>query len=100
METRISAEHAFQFGVDVVRNGEGEEHTWQLIDYPLADSGSGSQKSAMTIWRALKYIPSLVATQGKLTLVELKPKKRSVSSIASPSIMGVFSLGFENEDRE
>jgi len=95
METRISAEQAFQFGVDVARNGEGEEQIWQLIDYPLADSGSGSQKSAMTIWRALKYVPSLVATQGKLTLVELKPKtgryhqlRRHLSWVLNTPIVG------------
>jgi 23S rRNA-/tRNA-specific pseudouridylate synthase len=41
---------------------------WQLIDSPL------DGKHAVTVWRAIRYIPSLHAHDGYLTLVEMKPK--------------------------
>ena len=44
------------------------ELSWQLIDHPL------DEKSAVTIWRAIKYSKSLKANDNYLTLVELKPK--------------------------
>merc|ERR1712146_596874 len=41
---------------------------WQLIDHAL------DQKSAITLWKTLKYVESLKAKDGYLTLVEMKPK--------------------------
>ena len=35
---------------------------------------SGVSKSAVTVWRPLRYVKSLKANDGVLTLVELKPK--------------------------
>lgn len=64
-KTSISAAEAFELGVDVDPNSEEK---WQLIDYPLDD------KSAVTIWKSLKYGKSLKANQNYCTLVELKPK--------------------------
>jgi hypothetical protein len=45
-----------------------EEGDWQLIDSPLDD------KSAVTVWRSVRYAKSLHAMDGHLTLVEMKPK--------------------------
>ena len=79
-ETNISTEEAHELGVDVqdylnVGSDDGDESSddsdffsWQIIDSVL------NEKSAVTVWRPLKYVKSLVATDGVLTLVELKPK--------------------------
>jgi 23S rRNA-/tRNA-specific pseudouridylate synthase len=83
-ETRITSQEAYEMGVDVDMNilnddcgGENSFTTnsteqkfssWQLVDTMLDD------KSAVTIWRPLKYVKSLKAKDGVLTLVELKPK--------------------------
>jgi 23S rRNA-/tRNA-specific pseudouridylate synthase len=47
-----------------------QEHNdkWQLIDFAL------EEKSAVTIWRPLAYVPSVEAKEDYLTLVEMKPK--------------------------
>jgi 23S rRNA-/tRNA-specific pseudouridylate synthase len=65
METAISSEAAHDLGVDVDPNSSDE---WQLIDHPL------DEKSAVTIWKSLKYAKSLKANENHFTLVELKPK--------------------------
>ncbi len=64
---RISATEAFQLGVDVDPQSPERDY-WHLIDSPL------EEKSAVTVWRALKYAKSLKAKDGYMTLVELKPK--------------------------
>jgi 23S rRNA-/tRNA-specific pseudouridylate synthase len=64
-ETAISSEGAYDLGVDV---DPGSKDMWQLIDHPL------DEKSAVTIWRSLKYAKSLKANENYVTLVELKPK--------------------------
>jgi 23S rRNA-/tRNA-specific pseudouridylate synthase len=84
-QTAISIQKAKQLGVDIqpdqdipgndsgtyvsdddiaTRNDSG----WQLIDSPL------DGKHAITLWRAIRYVPSLHAHDGYLTLVEMKPK--------------------------
>lgn len=63
--TSISSAEAYSMNVDV---DPEEECQWQLIDEPL------DEKSAVTIWRSLKYAKSLKANQNYCTLVELKPK--------------------------
>lgn len=65
IETSMSAQEAIEFGVDIDPN---DENRWQLIDESL------DEKSASTVWRPLKYVKSLKARDGILTLVELKPK--------------------------
>jgi len=62
---RINAQQAYDMGVDV---DPMEDTKWNLIDYNLDD------RQAVTIWRALRYVPSLYAHDNTLTLVELKPK--------------------------
>lgn len=64
-EAAISSESAHGLGVDVNPNSSAK---WQLIDHPLDD------KSAVTIWRSLKYAKSLKAKENYVTSVELKPK--------------------------
>jgi 23S rRNA-/tRNA-specific pseudouridylate synthase len=66
-ETKISAVEAFQLGVDVNPQSPGSD-CWQMIDSAL------DEKSAVTIWKALKYSKSLKAKDDHVTLVELKPK--------------------------
>lgn len=63
--TAITSLEAHRLGVDVDPNSK---ENWQLIDYPL------DEKSAMTIWRPMRYAKSLKANQNYCTLVELKPK--------------------------
>ena len=65
IENVISASEAYDMGVDVDPNDSAQ---WNLIDCNL------DEKSAVTIWRAVKYVPSLHANDGYLTLVEMKPK--------------------------
>mmetsp|Transcript_9154 Transcript_9154/g.16385 ORF Transcript_9154/g.16385 Transcript_9154/m.16385 type:complete len:525 (-) Transcript_9154:41-1615(-) len=65
VETTISSKEAYGMGVDVDPDGT---QSWQLIDHPL------DEKSAVTIWRSVKYTKSLVAEDNYVTLIELKPK--------------------------
>ena len=65
MDTMISAEAAYDLGVDVVPNNDDQ---WQIIDHAL------DEKSAVTIWRSVRYAKSLKANEKYVTLVELKPK--------------------------
>ena len=62
----ITSKEAFELGVDV--DPTDESTIWQLIDSPL------EEKQALTVWRAVRYVKSLHAHDGVLTLVELKPK--------------------------
>jgi 23S rRNA-/tRNA-specific pseudouridylate synthase len=64
-ETAISSEEASDLGVDVSCTSNCQ---WQMIDHAL------DEKSAVTIWRALRYSKSLKAIDNYVTLVELKPK--------------------------
>jgi len=64
-ETSITTEDALKLGVDV--DPEDDCH-WQLIDHAL------DEKSAVTVWKPLRYVKSLKANDGILTLVEMKPK--------------------------
>jgi 23S rRNA-/tRNA-specific pseudouridylate synthase len=66
-DTSISSEEAVALGVDIDLKSH-DDTRWQVIDSPLDD------KHAITIWRAVRYVPSLRARDGFLTLVELKPK--------------------------
>jgi 23S rRNA-/tRNA-specific pseudouridylate synthase len=50
------------------RNDTNGELLWQLVDAPLDD------RHAVTFWRAVRYVPSLHAHDGYLTLVEMQPK--------------------------
>ncbi|GAX16972.1 hypothetical protein FisN_5Hh351 [Fistulifera solaris] len=62
----ITSKEAFDLGVDV--DPTSSDQLWQLIDSPL------EEKSGITVWRAVRYVKSLHANDGYLTLVELKPK--------------------------
>jgi 23S rRNA-/tRNA-specific pseudouridylate synthase len=64
-ETAISSEAAYDMGVDV---DPKDDELWQHIDFTL------EEKSAVTMWKALRYAKSLHAKDGILTMVELKPK--------------------------
>jgi 23S rRNA-/tRNA-specific pseudouridylate synthase len=64
-ETAISSEAAYDMGVDV---DPKDDELWQHIDFTL------EEKSAVTMWKALRYVKSLHAKDGILTMVELKPK--------------------------
>ena len=82
----ISSQEANQLGVDVDANGN---ETWQVIDQAL------DEKSAVTVWRSLKYAKSLKANDNYVTLVELKPKtgryhqlRRHMSWEANSPIIG------------
>lgn len=83
IETSITVEEALELGVDVMDDGDknttstatngtygntNSSTTWQLIDSPL------DEKNAITVWKPLKYVKSLKAKDGILTLVEMKPK--------------------------
>lgn len=67
-ESSLSTEEALQLGVDIDLKSSDPATRWQLIDSPL------DEKNAVTVWRAVRYVPSLHALDGYLTLVELKPK--------------------------
>ena len=64
-ETSISSEEAIKLGVDARKD---DDSNWQLIDHAL------DEKSAVTVWKPLKYVNSLKANDGTVTLVEMKPK--------------------------
>jgi 23S rRNA-/tRNA-specific pseudouridylate synthase len=85
----ISSEEAIAYGVDIDLKSCHKDTRWQIIDSPLDD------KYAITIWRAVRYVPSLRARDGFLTLVELKPKtgryhqlRRHMAWNAQRSIVG------------
>ena len=65
IKSSISARRAYELGVDV---DPETDDMWQLIDEPL------DEKSAVTVWRALRYSKCLKAEDQTLTLVEMKPK--------------------------
>ena len=65
VETSITSKEASELDIDVDSNNADK---WQLIDNAL------DEKSAVTVWKTLKYIKSLKAKDGHLTLVEMKPK--------------------------
>ena len=70
-ESSITAKEAKKLGVDVdidEHPQDDELRDWQLIDHEL------DEKSAVTVWKALKYSKALKAKDETLTLVELKPK--------------------------
>lgn len=74
-ESAITASEAKNLGVDVDDNkndpadqNNEDSNSWQLIDHSLEG------KSAVTVWRPLRYIPSLRANEKIMTMVELKPK--------------------------
>ena len=56
LEHRLSSDQAHQLGVDVTPTGTGEDY-WQIMDSPLDDGDS--LKSAVIVWRVLKYVLSL-----------------------------------------
>lgn len=64
-ETSMTSEDVHRLGVDV---SPDDESPWQMIDFTL------DNKHAITVWRPLRYVQSLKARDGVLTLVELKPK--------------------------
>ena len=97
--TSISSEEAVAMGLDVDQANYDKGIRWQIVDSPLDD------KHAVTIWRAVRYIPSLRARDGFLTLVELKPKtgryhqlRRHMSWNAQRAIVGdtVYDGGHPN----
>jgi hypothetical protein len=72
--TKVSAHKAYHdLQVDV--NPNDDEQQWHLIDFPLYDNDSNKQsRSAVTVFRTKRQVPSLHARDGFLSLVELKPK--------------------------
>ena len=88
-EASITSSEAFELGVDVDPSSSDTGSRWQLIDSPL------DEKSAVTAWRPLRYVKSLHANDGYLTLVELKPKtgryhqlRRHMAWICNKPIVG------------
>ncbi|KAL3916752.1 MAG: hypothetical protein SGILL_005036 [Bacillariaceae sp.] len=84
--TSITSQEAHQLGVDVDATGN---KAWQVIDHAL------DEKSAVTVWRSLKYSKSLKANENYVTLVELKPKtgryhqlRRHMSWVVDSPIIG------------
>lgn len=63
IETSITSQQAFELGADVDPSSNVK---WQCIDSVL------DEKSAITLWRPVKYSSSLVARDGTLTQVEMK----------------------------
>ena len=88
--SRITSKEAHALGVDI---DPDDGSNWQLIDHPL------DEKSATTVWRAVKYAKSLKAQDNYVTLVELKPKtgryhqlRRHMVSVSSSRNVGVARL--------
>ncbi|CAJ1960979.1 unnamed protein product [Cylindrotheca closterium] len=84
--TAISSAEAFSMNVDV---DPEDGYQWQLIDEPL------DEKSAVTVWRSIRYVKSLKANQNYCTLVELKPKtgryhqlRRHMALVAERPLVG------------
>jgi RNA pseudouridylate synthase len=65
---RISAAEAYKLGVDVDPRDDTGADYWNLIDSEL------DGKSAITVWRVVRYVPSLHAYDDHMSLVEMKPK--------------------------
>jgi 23S rRNA-/tRNA-specific pseudouridylate synthase len=63
-EATMTSKDAHQLGLDV---NPDDESSWQVINFTLDD------KHAITAWRPIRYVKSLKARNGVLTLVELKP---------------------------
>jgi 23S rRNA-/tRNA-specific pseudouridylate synthase len=63
VDTSLTSKQAFEMGADVDPSSDVK---WQLIDSSL------DEKSAVTLWRPVKYSSSLVAKDGTLTQVEMK----------------------------
>ena len=87
-ESKISATEAYQMGVDVDPDSD-DDGSWQLIDYEL------DEKSAVTVWKAMKYSNSIHAKENVLTTVLLKPKtgkyhqlRRHLSLVCDCPIVG------------
>lgn len=92
----ITAEKAIlEYGVDCdvtpANNGNNYNTStpWQLIDAPL------DGQSAVTLWRVQKYVPSLRARDGYLTLIECQPQtgryhqlRRHMAWIANRPMVG------------
>jgi len=87
IETSITKKEAMDLGVDVDDDNDDVDNNqnittcydnssdhdtmngkWQVIDFPL------DEKNAVTVWKPVKYVKSLKAKDGILTLVEMKPK--------------------------
>ena len=72
--TWITAEKAMlEYGVDILPNSTDDcddsiTAPWQVIDAPLDD------QSAITLWRVRKYVPSLRARDGYITMIECRPQ--------------------------
>jgi len=67
LESKISAKEAHLMGVDVDPDTSSKDG-WQIIDHAL------DEKSAVTVWKAIKYSNCIQANDNVLTIVELKPK--------------------------
>lgn len=65
LEASITSQDAYNLGVDV---DPDDTKLWQVVDHTL------DEKHAITVWRPLRYVKSLKARNGVLTMVELKPK--------------------------
>jgi len=83
----ISSIQALDLGVDV--DPRRNNCTWQLVDSPL------DGKHAVTVWRAIRYVPSLHAKDGYLTLVQFLPKtgrfhqlRRHMAWVCNRAIVG------------
>ena len=72
-ERVITSKEAHELGVDVGYQDAAEDVKWQHIDMPLVDNDKKEQ-TAVTVWRPIKTVDCPKAKDGKLTLVELKPK--------------------------
>ena len=95
-DTWITSERARQeYGIDIdcvqmnTVNDCNNSTKWQLINAPL------DGQHAITLWRVLKYVPSLRARDGYITLIECKPKtgryhqlRRHMAWIANRAMVG------------
>ena len=75
-ERAITSKQAHDLGVDVGyfdSRDAVDNVMWQHIDMPLVDNDKKEQ-TAVTVWRPVKTVDCPRAKDGKLTLVELKPK--------------------------
>jgi len=65
-EASVTSEEAAKFGIDPSQYPA--DTRWQVLESHQDD------KIAVTVWRAVRYVKSLHARDGYLTLVELKPR--------------------------
>ena len=75
-ERAITSREAHELGVDVGyfdNQDATEDVKWQHIDMSLVDNDKKEQ-TAVTVWRPIKTAECPKAKDGKVTLVELKPK--------------------------